>query len=51
MKYINIFNDESIVFLTVNRPKELNALNSDVLHEIEDAIKCIDYEVARINEN
>jgi enoyl-CoA hydratase len=33
--------------LTINRPKELNALNSAVLHELSDALDAVDLETTR----
>ena len=40
MKYINIISQhkESICYLTINRPKQLNALNSDTISELNKAI-------------
>ena len=37
MKYIQIEQNEYVAVLTLNRPEALNALNSEVLEEIDEA--------------
>ena len=39
---INVFEKDNIVYLEVNRPDKLNALNTTVLNELLDAIRNID---------
>ena len=47
MNFIEIENNENITVIRLNRPKALNALNSEVLAEIEEAFDGIDLEQSR----
>jgi len=47
MSYINYEVKEALAFLTINRPEALNALNSDVLKELETTIDNIDLNTVR----
>ena len=41
-EFIRLDEEESIAILTINRPKALNALNSQVLDELEKTLDIID---------
>lgn len=47
MEYILYEEKNQIGFVTINRPKALNALNSKVLDELDQTIKAVDLEVVR----
>lgn len=47
MSFVNYEQDGNIAVLTINREKALNALNADVLADIEAAIDAIDYNTVR----
>lgn len=48
MEFITYEQDGFVGVVTINRPKALNALNSDVLKEIEEAFDAIDLEETRV---
>lgn len=47
MEFINYEAEGAVAVLTINRPKALNALNSTVLDEINEAIDAIDLDTVR----
>ena len=47
MSYIQIMEEEHVATLTINRPKALNALNSEVLAELDAAIDALDLSEVR----
>lgn len=47
IKYIKLDYDQHIAVVTINRPEALNALNSDVLNELGDAISSINTDIVR----
>lgn len=47
MEFINYEVEGEIAVLTINRPKALNALNSAVLDEIDEAISAVDLDAVR----
>lgn len=47
MEFINYETEGAVAVLTINRPKALNALNSAVLDEINEAIDAIDLDAVR----
>lgn len=47
MEFINYEVEGAVAVLTINRPKALNALNSAVLDEINEAIDAIDLDIVR----
>ena len=47
MEFINYEADGAVAVLTINRPKALNALNSAVLDEINEALDAIDFDAVR----
>ena len=47
MEFINYEADGAVAVLTINRPKALNALNSAVLDEINEALDAIDFDTVR----
>jgi len=47
MEFINYEVEGAVAVLTINRPKALNALNSAVLDEINEAIDAIDLDTVR----
>lgn len=47
MSYVNYEQDGDVAVLTINRPKALNALNAEVLKDIEAAIDDIDMNAVR----
>lgn len=47
MSFVNYEQDGNIAVLTINRPKALNALNSEVLKDIDAAIDDIDLDTVR----
>ena len=42
MSYIQVSSENHVAVLTIDRPKALNALNSEVLGELEAAIDALD---------
>ena len=47
MAYIQVEVESGVAVLTIDRPKALNALNSQVLSELEEAIDALDLETVR----
>ena len=47
MEFINYEANGAVAVLTINRPKALNALNSAVLDEINEALDAIDFDAVR----
>lgn len=48
MEFIKYETEGQIALLTIDRPKALNALNSNVLEELEQAIDAVDFQVVRV---
>lgn len=47
MKYIKVKTENYITAITIDREKQLNALNDELMHELKDAIGAIDREETR----
>ena len=47
MGFIDYEVDGAVGIITINRPKALNALNEDVLNELEQAFDAVDLSVVR----
>ena len=48
MEFIKYETEGQIALLTIDRPKALNALNSNVLEELDQAIDAVDLQVVRV---
>ena len=50
MGFIDYEVDGAVGIITINRPKALNALNEDVLNELEQAFDAVDLSVVRCHQ-